>query len=188
MCRSKSPLPGKQDYYVIHLLQTEKIPGHNVRGNESAITAPAPLKDSSHRQHRTIRHRGRICNSCPFIACVKQRIISRIYPYMSAVADNIAGTDIGEAYLISRAALRRGVARQTDAERRINTHDNPGTVRTVCQAGPAVHIRISDKLFRIIHHGLSVGGTCMGRPAAGTAGTSSRASRICRAGGTASSA
>src|SRR5699024_9957523 len=83
------------------------------------------------------------------------RAVSHIQPYMPVIEDQVSGQRLRIAYGIPRVYHLIGSPRQAYAEMGINGLDEPGAVRSVCQACPAPYIRVPDKLACIVDHRLS---------------------------------
>ena len=72
--------------------------------------------------------------------------------YMTGITYDVAGLRILNTINgCTHISVRSGRMRQAYAEVIINTHNETGTVRTVCQAGTAVYIGIPHKLHRKLH-------------------------------------
>ena len=83
-------------------------------------------------------------------------IVADVERHMSGVTYNIAGLCICKAsYIISYRAVCGRRMRERNSEILVYAHDKSGAIRTVCQAGSAVHIRVTYKLQCIISNCLS---------------------------------
>ena len=82
--------------------------------------------------------------------------VAGIDAHMTRVAHQITRLRIGKAaHVVTLASVRRGGVRKGNAEVLIHTHNKPGTIRTVCQAGAAIHIGIADELHSVIDNCIS---------------------------------
>ena len=75
--------------------------------------------------------------------------IAGIDTHVTRIADNIAGLRILQAvYGCAHTSVRRRRMRQAHTKVFVNAHHETRAVRTIGQAGAAVHIRITHKLDR----------------------------------------
>ena len=111
------------------------------------------LENSADRQDRFIIYRRRVFDTAFRRTCMNYGIIADIDGNMSAVANDIAGLHVRDT--VSDAAHCCGGMWKSYAECRIYRHNKSGTIRTVCQACTAVHIRIADKLTCVVRYCIS---------------------------------
>ena len=71
----------------------------------------------------------------------------------AGIEQQISRLCAADRYLASLCRLIPGTAPRCHAEVGINALCKSGAVRTVCQAGSAIYIRISQELFGISHYG-----------------------------------
>ena len=90
-----------------------------------------------------------------------------IYCNMAIVAYNISRLHAAVAYAVASASERAGRMRKRYAKVCVYAHYKAGAVRTICQAGAAVYIRIAKELARIVDNGLAGTGCALGNRLAG---------------------
>ena len=79
--------------------------------------------------------------------------IADVQCHMAGVADQVTRLRLVQTgHSRTLRTIRLGGMRQADTEVRIYTHNEAGTVSTLCQAGTAIHIGIPHKLQRILRH------------------------------------
>ena len=71
----------------------------------------------------------------------------------AGIEQQISRLCTADRYLASLCRLIPGPAPRCNAEMGINALCKSGAVRTVCQAGSSIYIRISQELFGISHYG-----------------------------------
>ena len=74
------------------------------------------------------------------------RVVAHIDAYVSAVADDVAGLRVCQAYTVADTAQRAGTMLKAYAKVLGYTHDKSRTVSSVGQTGAAVYIRVAYEL------------------------------------------
>lgn len=107
-----------------------------------------------HRQNRPILRIADL-NTGSLGAGVDDHPAADIHPHMTFIADNIAGLGLRVGDARPRFSKLPGGPRHSVTIVRIQPEDKAGTVRPVCQARAAGHVRVPDKLAGIVCDGLA---------------------------------
>ena len=100
-----------------------------------------------------------------WVAGMDDTVVSHVDCNVTAVADNVAGSGIfnSAVYCPAHGTKGRGGMGQRPAEMSVDGHYETGTVGSVCEAGSAVHIRVTQETSCVSYDGFpfgAVGGSC----------------------------